>query len=30
MKKIKLFIDTGFAGCDYEETVEVDDDTTED
>lgn len=29
MKKIKLFVDTGWAGCDHEEIVEVNDNITE-
>lgn len=30
MKKFKFVIDTGFAGCKYENIVELDDDVTED
>ena len=30
MKKIKLWIDTGYVGADYEDIIEVDDDITDD
>lgn len=29
MKKIKLWVETGFVGATHEEIIEVDDDTTE-
>lgn len=29
MRKIRLFVDTGYPGCDYEDIIEVDDDTTD-
>lgn len=28
MRRIKLWVGTGFAGCDYEDTIEVDDNVT--
>lgn len=30
MRKIKLYIETGYCGANYSEVVEVDDDTTDD
>lgn len=30
MRKIKLFVDTGYPGCEHEEIVEVDDNITDD
>ena len=29
MRKIKLWIETGFVNCDYEKIIKVDDDATE-
>jgi len=29
MKKYKFYIETGYAGCNYEEILELDDDITE-
>lgn len=29
MRKITFWINTGFSGCDYEETMEFDDNTTD-
>lgn len=29
MRKIKLWIETGYASCDYDTIIEVDDDATE-
>lgn len=30
MRKIKLFIETGYAGCEHEEIIEVEDSVTDD
>nr|DAK00226.1 MAG TPA: hypothetical protein [Bacteriophage sp.] len=29
MRKIKLWIETGYVGCDYEDEIEVEDDVTD-
>jgi hypothetical protein len=29
MRKIKVYLDTGFAGCKHEDIIEVDDDITD-
>lgn len=29
MRKIRLWIETGFAGCNYEDVIEIEDDSTD-